>query len=163
MLRNSNWKYKKSVSKWICTRLKPQGESCYNFIKPQYIVKIRFIPVTWTYLSQFVSIKSQGAIFFFYLIHIHTFNWNIFQDEIKLISGSHAHCILLNNTTMSTKMFNNTLTSKYDCSPLSSRRTTILILIHGTNQNCLPSTAKVYKCGYLVPMSVRGPAISPDT
>jgi len=88
--------------------------------------------------------KITGCYFLFYLIYVHTFNWNIFQDGIKLISGSHGHCILLYNMTMSTKMSNNTETFQYDCSPFSSRRTTAVILIHGSNHNCLPSAVKTY-------------------
>jgi len=159
MLWNSNWKYKKSAkaASWILLQFH------YATIHNENKVHIN-------HLNIFVAIcmyKITGYYFLFYLIHVHTFNWNIFQDEIKLISGSHAHCILLNNTTMSTKMFNNTETSQNDCSPLSSERTTILILNHGWNIgmicDCLPSTVKAYKCRYRVLGSVPSPAISLDT
>jgi hypothetical protein len=163
MLWNSNWKYKE-----ICFKMNTHQVKAASWILLQfhYATIHSENTVHISHLNIFVAIyiyKITRGYFIFYLIHIHTFNWNIFQDKIKLICGSHAHCILLNNMTMSTKMFNNTQTSKHDCSPLSSRRTTILILIHGSSHNCLPSTVKAYKRRYVVPMSVPSPAISPAT
>jgi hypothetical protein len=88
----------------------PQAEPCYNFIEPQYTV---YIKLQTSHLNIFVAMcvyKIIRCYFQLYLIHVHTFSWNIFQDETKLISGSQVHCILLNIMTTSVKVFNNTET-----------------------------------------------------